>query len=232
MDTDKYVEAVFGTTLFTSVSGSGTVQISPPGGVYPYASVVRLTGIPDAGNYFGFWGNAATGNTNPLYFAISSPTQTVSSVFGPVPSGQAALTILINGQGRVEVAPRANAYPTNQSVTLTATPDAGQSFIDWSGDAGGTQNPLTVSMIQSKTVTANFSSRSLLRTDRAGLEGWRPNGFRFTVVGYLLSSSEIFASTNLNSWTSIGTVTNIFGEVQFMDPNAYNFQQRFYRSLP
>ena len=193
-------------------------------------TTVRLTGIPQSGNYFGFWGNAATGNTNPLYFTISSPAQTVSSIFGTLPSGQAALTVLINGHGRVNVNPRTNAYATNQLVTLTATPDAGQSFLNWSDDASGTQNPLTVSMTQSKTITANFSNRSLLRTDRTGLEGLLPDGFRFTLVGDPLSACEIFASTNLNSWTSLGILTNVFGEIQFTDTNAPSFRFRFYKT--
>jgi hypothetical protein len=232
MNHDKRIHAVFGTTLSTTVTGNGSVQLSPPGGLYPFGTTVRLTGIPQSGNYFGFWGNAATGNTNPLYFTISSPAQTVSSIFGALPSGQAALTVLINGHGRVNVNPRTNAYATNQLVTLTATPDAGQSFLNWSDDASGTQNPLTVSLTQSKTITANFSNRSLLRTDRTGLEGLLPDGFRFTLVGDPLSACEIFASTNLNSWTSLGILTNAFGEIQFTDTNASSFRFRFYKSAP
>ena len=232
MNHDKRIHAVFGTTLSTTVTGNGSVQLSPPGGLYPFGTTVRLTGIPQSGNYFGFWGNAVTGNTNPLYFTISSPAQTVSSIFGTLPSGQAALTVLINGHGRVNVNPRTNAYATNQLVTLTATPDAGQSFLNWSDDASGTQNPLTVSLTQSKTITANFSNRSLLRTDRTGLEGWLPDGFRFTLVGDPLSACEIFASTNLNSWTSLGILTNAFGEIQFTDTNASSFRFRFYKSAP
>jgi uncharacterized repeat protein (TIGR02543 family) len=44
----------------------------------------------------------------------------------------------------------------NSSVSITATADAGYEFTSWSGDASGTDNPLTISMNGNKTITANF----------------------------------------------------------------------------
>ncbi|TAL01166.1 MAG: hypothetical protein EPO07_08740 [Verrucomicrobia bacterium] len=232
MNQDKSVYAVFGTTLSTTVAGNGHIQLSPIGGVYAYGSIVQLTGIPDLGNYFGFWGNAATGNTNPLYFTITAPTQTISSIFGPLPAGQAALTVLTSGRGRVNVNPRANAYPTNQSVTLTPVPDSGQNFINWSGDASGTQNPLAVAMTQSKVIQANFAGQPFLRADRKGAEGMTPTGFRLTLVGDPPSTYQILATTNFTAWQSLGTITNEIGEVQFIDTNASAFRARFYKASP
>ena len=232
MERDKTLHAVFGTTLSTTVTGNGSVQVFPPGGVHPLGTTLCLTAIPQPGTYFGFWGNAATGNTNPLYFTITGPNPTVSSIFALLPADQSALTVLVNGQGHVNANPRANAYPTNQSVTLTAVPDAGQSFLNWSGDASGTQNPLLVSMAQSRVITANFSSRPVLRVDRPGVEGWTPEGFRLTVMSDPQSVHEIRASTNLNVWTGIGRVTNDFGEVQFTDTNAPSWPARFYQAAP
>ncbi len=232
MERDKTIHAVFGTTLGTTIVGNGQILLDPPGGVYPNGTVVRLTGVPQPGNYFGFWGNAATGNTNPLYYTITSANPTVSSIFGATPSGQAALTVLINGQGQVSANPRANAYATNQSVTLTAVSDSGQSFLNWSGDASGTQNPLNISMTQSKVITANFTSEPLLRVDRAGLEGLTPAGFRLTVVSDPPSVHQILGSTNLSLWEFLGTVTNNFGEAQFTDGGATNRPFRFYKAAP
>src|SRR5439155_7165759 len=129
IERDKHIHAAFGTTLSTTVSGNGSIQLSPPGGFYPIGTIVRLTAVPQPGNYFGVWGNAASGNTNPLYFTIAAPTQTVSSIFAATPAGQAALTTLINGRGRVNVNPRANLYTLNQTVTLNPLPDAGETFL-------------------------------------------------------------------------------------------------------
>jgi hypothetical protein len=232
MERDKVIYAIFGTTLSTTVAGNGQVLLNPPGGLYPYGDTVRLTGLPQPGNYFGSWGNAASGNTNPLYFTISNPTPTVSSVFGTLASTQAALTVLISGSGRVNVNPRANVYPTNQSVTLTAVADAGQSFINWSGDASGAQNPLNISMAQSKVITANFSSRPVLVINRTFGDGFGGGGFRFSLVGDSGQAFQILASTNLNDWQILGTLTNTFGEAQFTDPGALSNRSTFYRVAP
>jgi hypothetical protein len=230
MSRDQAIYAVFGTTLSTTVAGSGSVLLYP-GGPYPYGSVVRLSAVPQSGNYFGAWGNAASGNTNPLYFTISAPTQTVSSIFAAVPAGQAALTLLINGPGKASASPRANVYPTNQSVTLTVTPDVGQFFLNWTGDAAGSQNPLTVSMTQSKVITANFGRGGLL-VNPAGGDGLGPGGFRFTVVNPTQTVWNIFGSTNLSAWSLVGTVTNTQIAVPFTDPAAVGRPMRFYKESP
>lgn len=49
------------------------------------------------------------------------------------------------------------SYPLGATVTLTATPPTGAAFVNWSGSASGTQNPLTVVMDGNKTITANFT---------------------------------------------------------------------------
>ena len=231
MNSDKTIEAVFGTTLSTTVAGAGTVSLYPPGGLYPYGTMVRLTGVPQPGNFFGSWGNAATGNTNPLYFTVTTPLPTISSIFGAVPAGQDALTTLINGLGRVSVSPGANVYNIGQTVTLTAMPDAGQTFLGWSGDASGTQNPLNLQMSASKVVTANFSSQVLLKLDRPG-DGFSSGGFRFTILSSSPGIWQVMTSSNLSTWNTFANVTNMTDEVQVTDPSATNKRSCYYKAVP
>jgi hypothetical protein len=231
MEKDKTLQAVFGTALGTTSVGGGQVLLDPPGGIYPYGSVVRLTAVPQAGEYFGAWGNAGTGNLNPLYFTVTNASQTVSSIFGPIPGGQSTLTVLINGHGRVTVSPIGNAYPTGQMLTATPLPEPGQSFLSWSGAVTGNQNPLSLSLSQSLTITANFTSHAFLRTDRRGLEGLTPDGFRFTLVSDAPSVWQILGSTNLSFWENLGAITNSLGEVQFLDPGSIGRAERLYRAL-
>lgn len=61
-----------------------------------------------------------------------------------------------NPVGNPTLAPPKVWYTTGTSVQLTATPDAGYLFLGWSGDASGTDNPLTVSMTGNKTITPIF----------------------------------------------------------------------------
>ena len=41
--------------------GGGTIQRLPTAGPYLYGSAARLIAVPNAGNYFRFWGGAASG---------------------------------------------------------------------------------------------------------------------------------------------------------------------------
>jgi hypothetical protein len=232
MTEDKSVHAVFGTTLSTSVTGNGQVMLWPPGGVYAYGQTVRLTGVPQAGSYFGAWGTAAGGNTNPLYFVVTGPNPTISSVFGTLASNQASLTILISGPGHVAASPRANVYVTNTMVTLTATPDAGETFVGWSGSVSSTQNPLSLLMNQSQIITANFSSPVALRVLSQEGDGPGPAGFRLTLVGDPGTIGQIYTSSNLTTWSSLGYFTNTTGTVQFTDPSAAGADRRYYRVGP
>jgi hypothetical protein len=230
MDQNKVLLAVFGTTLGTTVAGNGTVALFPASTYYPYGAVVRLTATPQPGNYFGVWGNAASGNTNPLYFTITSPTQTVSSLFAALGANQFALTVEPDGFGRVNVSPRANAYTSGASVTLSAAADAGQDFLGWSGDASGAANPLLITMDQSKTITGIFTRKPALAFI-AGLDGLKADGLRFTLSGQWNVAYEIQGSSNFTAWVSLGFLTNTYGTSQFSDASANSASRKFYRAV-
>jgi len=66
------------------------------------------------------------------------------------------LTLLTNGAGSVTRAPDQVTYVSNSVAQLTATPEPGWGFLNWSGDAFGSDNPLSVRMTADKTITANF----------------------------------------------------------------------------
>lgn len=51
----------------------------------------------------------------------------------------------------------AGSYDEGSVVTLTATPDAGFRFDGWSGDLGGTEASVEVTVLSDLSVTANFS---------------------------------------------------------------------------
>src|SRR5690606_9905908 len=45
-------------------------------------------------------------------------------------------------------------------VQVTSVPNTGYLFLNWSGDASGTLNPVTITMDGDKSVTANFRAVS------------------------------------------------------------------------
>jgi len=227
---DKCVEAVFGTTLNAAALGSGSMAVYPAAGILPYGTLVRLTALPQAGNYFAFWGGAGSGTNNPLSFPVTSAQPTVTAVFQPLSAGQVALTVLVNGRGQVTASPRGNRFPNGQSIRLTATADADQEFLGWTGDASGATTNLTVALTQSKVITANFTKRPRLSLGPC-LGGWREQGFQLTLASELGGRYRIEQSSGLENWSTLGSFTNASGVWQMIDTAATNNATRFYRAV-
>jgi hypothetical protein len=228
MTRPKSVEAVFGTTLTTTVAGAGSVERDPTSALYPCGTVVRLTGLPQPGNAFALWGNATAGTNNPLLFVVSNASPSVSALFAPLAAGQRALTVLAHGVGHVTLKPRANQYADSQAVTLTAMPDEGQQFLGWSGDAEGTQNPVAALMNQNRTITATFTRRARLRA----LGVFADDGsaeLQLQIVGWSGDQYGLEQSDDLQQWHPWIVATNCFGTVQVSDTLPTNAPRRFYR---
>jgi hypothetical protein len=231
MTRNKNVRAMFGTTLNTTVEGSGSIVSSPVSPWYPYGIQVRLTGVPTVGNYLASWSNDAAGLTSkPLAFTITNADPTVTAVFASLGGTQTnALSVIPDGQGQVAVTPPGNLYGPDTNVVLQATPDAGQDFLGWSGDENGSENPLTVTMNSNKVVTARFTKRPRLYGE-GNPDLLNQAGFRLTLTGDFGTAYEIFGSTDLDGWTLLGVVTNAWGTVQFTDTGAATNTHRLYRA--
>ncbi len=75
-------------------------------------------------------------------------------------SNQYTLTVTIypsNEAGSVSKNPDKSTYSNGETVTLTATPNTGYAFSNWTGDATGSTNLITLTMNGNKVVTANFT---------------------------------------------------------------------------
>jgi hypothetical protein len=224
LNRNKAVQAVFGTALNTVAQGPGSVVLQPDRPFNPFGANVRLTAVPQAGYQFMLWGNAASGSTNPLDFVVRSATQTVAALFLPLSANQVTLTVLERGQGQVLRDPGLNVYANGQTVSLTATPDPAFAFMAWSGDATGTQNPLTVTLNGNKSVTALFTNTLALGIARS------TEGCLLTVTVAGLTNCSIETSTDLSEWTSLTNLGLTLGHAQFSDSAVTNGFQRFYRA--
>ena len=74
----------------------------------------------------------------------------------PLPADAPLLTVNVVGNGTVNATPPAAQLACGQTVTLRATPGLGMEFGGWSGDAIGTQNPMSMLINRPRTVTATF----------------------------------------------------------------------------
>jgi hypothetical protein len=231
MTRNKSVQAIFGTALSTTAAGGGSVLLNPPGGLYAYGAAVQLSAVPEPGKVFAVWGNAASGNLNPLSFLVTNASPMVSSLFASLGTNQVALAVVPVGHGQIAVSPRSNYFTLGHNVTITATADAQQSFLGWSGDAAGSQNPLTVAMNQSKTIYANFTKNYRFSFQPLGGLGLS-DGFRLNLVGEVGTAYRFEASSNFAAWTALATLTNYSGTLEYIDAGASGFVRRFYRAVP
>ena len=71
------------------------------------------------------------------------------------------LVLTVVGLGNVIIEPNLPSYTMGQLVSLTAVPDAGQFFDNWSGSASGIANPLSVTMSTNKLITATFTGEAI-----------------------------------------------------------------------
>ncbi len=99
---------------------------------------------------------------------------TVAITVTAPPPAQFVLTTAAGTGGTVSAG---GTYTAGTTVMVTASPDATHDFAGWSGDAGGSANPLAVLMDRAKTVQAIFSPKSFsLTTNASGGGAVTPGG--------------------------------------------------------
>lgn len=140
-------------TLTVNVIGAGSVSRNPDKAYYYYGENVTLMAIPEIGWSFSHWSGDLTGSINPQFITIDG-NKVVTATFT---QNQYTLNVNIVGSGSVSKNPDQETYTYGTSVTLTANPSSGWSFIGWSGDATGSANPVTIMIDGNKDITATFA---------------------------------------------------------------------------
>ena len=143
-------------TLATNTIGTGSITLSPVGGVYDSAAVVTVTAVPGAGFQFDGWVGDLTGTVNPTTITMDA-NKTVIATFSEVAANQFTLAATVVGSGSVALNPPGGVYDAGTVVTLTASADAGFQFDGWSGDITSSINPTTITVDSNQVVTSTFT---------------------------------------------------------------------------
>ncbi|NBC03123.1 MAG: BspA family leucine-rich repeat surface protein, partial [Bacteroidetes bacterium] len=147
--------------LGITVQGEGTVDeqiVETKNKDYQHGTTVELTATPEEGWQFVRWEGDLDGSDNPKQITVDE-AKSVTAVFE---MNTFTLTVNIDGQGTVDRNPTEGEYEYGTTVRLTANPQSGHQFYQWSGDAESNQLQVEVMMDRDKEVTATFVARFFL----------------------------------------------------------------------
>jgi len=155
---DHSIEAFFEIQSFTiSASAGSNGAISPPGASpVEYGDSLAFTFTPDPGYYVSdvHVDSISIGSPASYTFVNVTADHTIGVFFA---QSHYTLNVSTSGQGSVVTYPVQATYLYGDVVSLTATPDdTTWLFSHWSGDAGGSSNPLVFPMDGDKNITGVF----------------------------------------------------------------------------
>ena len=141
------------TYTLTVISEHGTVSKAPDLTTYNHGTEVLLTmSSVDPGWTFVAWSGGGCSGAVPCTVTITSDT-TVTAVFS---QNQYFIFIPLVVGGSIVSDPNQDSYVYGDEVLLTAVPDPGYVFGEWSGDCSGTNQTCLLLMENNKNVSATF----------------------------------------------------------------------------
>jgi hypothetical protein len=206
MNSNKNVLATFAINTYTLTVNSGpngNVTKNPDQPTYDHGTVVQLTAAPASGYHFVGWGGDASGKANPLSLTMNSD-KTVTATF----SDSSTLTVNTSFGGSVLKDPDQPKYADGTVVRLMAVASAGYAFVGWGGDAGGSANPLDVTMNTDKVISAGFIRSGGIDLSASACPG--NNGARGGDLGSIDCSGGIIPIV-LGTWSPAEAIPDAIG---------------------
>lgn len=195
---------------------NGTVTKNPDQTNYPEGTQVVLTAIPNTGYHFNNWSGDVFSLSNPLTITMDGNKNITADFY----ANTYKLTVnAVNGTVRVQ--PLLPEYEYGSSVKITATPFYGYQFTGWSGDASGTDNPLTIVIDRDLNILAEFSKI----TCNVTLTANPPNGGTVTGAGIYdyASSVVITASPSLTEGNKFKFINWTENSVEVSKNQSFTF---------
>lgn len=149
----------------TTYSIEGTVtpteagNVAPATGEYDEGAEVEIQAEANETWMFSSWEGDVSGTENPIIVTIDDD-MVFTAIFEKL---QYPLDITVDGGGSVEeniVESKMKDYEIGTEVELNAVADEGWVFVEWQGDLTGSENPQTLTMDASKSVTAVFERKN------------------------------------------------------------------------
>ncbi len=246
--------------LTVTKTGVGTIASAPAGiecgstcqASFATSTTVVLSATAGVNHSFAGWSGACSGAA-PTCSVAMTEARNVSAAFTPNQGSAFALNVSVTGSGSVASQPGGIAcgatcsanYAAGTTVTLTATPAAGQRFSGWSGDCSAGALTCTLQMGANKAVSAVFAAlpvagwqsalalspstsaghgnaKIVIANDGRAMATWsQPNVVNSTQIGDIVWASRY---TPGSGWASPTEVTRVDGNVSqyFLAMNSAN----------
>jgi Divergent InlB B-repeat domain len=162
--------------LNVAVTGGGVVTSQPSGincgstcnASFATNASVTLTAAAASGQMFSSWGGVCAGTTAPTCTVRMDAVKSVTATFSANTGTSFPVSVTVSGNGTVTSQPAGincgtscnGDYAQGTSITLTATPAAGNVFSAWSGACSGGTVTCVLSMTEARTATATFVPQS------------------------------------------------------------------------
>jgi uncharacterized repeat protein (TIGR02543 family) len=204
-----------GVSPFPSYGGvvkySGTNTVVPAINKHECGTVVSLTPTATAGYKFVNWSGDATGTSIPLLVTMDK----AKNIIANFENDSFNLVININPANSGKTNPGSSRYRSGDNVTVTAIPNGCYVFTGWSGPdtTAITNNPITVKMWKSKTITANFRKDSFnlsvnLNPSTGGQVTINPQRSRFECGEQVTLSAAPNSCWSFKNWSGDTSTAN------------------------
>ena len=200
--------------LHVTSSTGGSVSTLPTGINQPFDSFVSITATPDNGFYFTGWTGDNIGDLNSTSTTIRiSGDHSIHANFAEIPINKFLLQLHASPVFAANSLSGAGTYDQNQSVVISAVPNSGYSFINWSGNTVSDENATstTVTVSQDLNITANFSLTQHTLQLSAGIGGSVSevnSSYDYGSVVPILATPE--TGFNFLKWEGNGSIENQF----------------------
>ncbi len=165
---DKFHTALTANFVWTFTSIPQVTVIANPviggtvsgGGTFAQGSVATVAAMPNAGYVFTNWTDGGVVvSTSPSYQFTIAGNRTLTANFTVVPVGKFAVVLSSNPMAG-GTTQGSGSFNAGSSVTVTATPNAGYSFVSWTsgGVIVSTSTAYTFLLTSNRTLVANFSN--------------------------------------------------------------------------